>query len=435
MLKIKYPDNHQPERQYILHVLFEEFAGLEIEWQSENRDDYLLLTENQGELIVKDAFFNRFTEQDYLHKANIPSKVGWLEQNKEEELIPVLFGEPLVEELEAQIICYADLFASAFFMLSRWEEAVNKDKDQHDRFRASESVAVQYDFIHRPVVNEYLELLLKWLKKLGLKQTPAKKKFRWILTHDIDKISWNKNYWRSLARDLLKHGKLNLFRKKITKIPHNPYDTFNELMDWSEQAGVKSRFYYMAGGKGDYDYEDYLRKDVFKENMRKIKERGHIIGFHPGYETYMDAAEWKTQKDSLTQIVGQTLKEGRQHFLRFRVPETWQIWDENNMETDSSMGFAEIPGFRCGVCYSFPVFDVKQRKMLRLKEMPLIAMDGTFTDYLKYSPRQTLETLRKLKKRIIHFGGNFVILWHNTSLYADFWPLYRPIYKKLISED
>ncbi|MCF8218598.1 MAG: polysaccharide deacetylase family protein [Bacteroidales bacterium] len=436
MLKIKYPDNYQPEREYILRVLFEEFAGLEIEWQCENRTDYLLMTETSGELLVKDDFFNRFGDHNYLHKANIPSQIGWLSQrNKEGELIPVIFGEPHVEEFESQIICHADLFASAFFMLSRWEEVVNENRDQHDRFRATESVAVQHDFIHRPIVNEYLELLLGWLKKLGLKQNMPQREFQWVLTHDIDKISWDKNYWRSLARDLLKQGNPQLVWKKLTQIFRNPYDTFDKLMDWSEQAGVKSRFYFMAGGNGEYDYENYLQKDSFKESVQKIQKRGHIIGFHPGYATYRDESEWKEQKNSLAQVIGQPINEGRQHFLRVRIPETWQIWDENDMETDSSMGFAEIPGFRCGTCYTFTVFDVKQRKTLRLKEMPLIAMDVTYANYLKYSPRQTLDNLREIKKRIVHFGGNFVILWHNSNLYAEFWPLYLPVYKKLISED
>jgi hypothetical protein len=288
-------------------------------------------------------------------------------------------------------------------------------------------------FLHRPVVNEYLELILKWLKKLGLQQEPTQHRFQWVLTHDVDRISWEKNYWRSLSRDLLKFGKFRLFWKKIAHIPSNPYDTFSKLMDWSEQAGVKSRFYFMAAGEEGYDYEDYLNKKVFLKNLKQIQERGHIAGFHPGYSSFMDKNEWGKQYERLSHAMGSYPEEGRQHFLRFRVPETWRIWEEHGMKTDSSLGFAEMPGFRCGVCFPFPVFDVEQRKMLRLREMPLIAMDTTLAVYLKYSPNQSLKILQDLRNRIAHFGGNFVILWHNTNLYADFWPLYRPVYKKLIS--
>mgnify|MGYP000971870045 CR=1 FL=1 len=44
------------------------------------------------------------------------------------------------------IICEADVFASCFFMLTRWEEYVNKNRDKHDRFSANESLAYKQGF-------------------------------------------------------------------------------------------------------------------------------------------------------------------------------------------------------------------------------------------------------------------------------------------------
>ena len=61
--------------------------------------------------------------------------------------------------------------------------------------------------------------------------------------------------------------------------------------------------------------------------------------------------------------------------MRFNIPNTWNIWDRHNLKSDSSIGFYEHIGFRAGTCYEYPVYDVVNRKMLRLTERPLIVMD------------------------------------------------------------
>lgn len=45
------------------------------------------------------------------------------------------------------------------------------------------------------------------------------------------------------------------------------------------------------------------------------------------------------------------------------------------MEWDSTLSYADKEGFRCGVCYSFSVFNFLQRKKLMLKERLLIVVE------------------------------------------------------------
>jgi len=89
--------------------------------------------------------------------------------------------------------CGIDIFASSFFMLSRWEELVNPVRDVHERFPAEASLAFRCDFLHRAVVNEYVELLWNMLIHLGVQQERKARNFSLVLTHDVD----DKNYrWR-----------------------------------------------------------------------------------------------------------------------------------------------------------------------------------------------------------------------------------------------
>lgn len=138
-------------------------------------------------------------------------------------------------------------------------------------------------------------------------------------------------------------------------------------------------------------------------------------------------------KKKIENIVGEKLKFGRQHFLRFEVPTTWQIWEDADMEWESTLSYADKEGFRCGVCYPFSVFNVLTRKKLKLKEKPLIVMDGTFVNYqMELTPEEVFQKIRKLIDKVKKYNGEFVILWHNSSFNVPPWDRYGWIYKNVV---
>ena len=71
---------------------------------------------------------------------------------------------------------------------------------------------------------------------------------------------------------------------------------------------------------------------------------------------------------------------GRQHYLRFAVPETWRHYASAGLSYDATLAHADQPGFRCGTCYDFPVYDLEQRCPLPLRERPLTVMELTLLD-------------------------------------------------------
>lgn len=109
---------------------------------------------------------------------------------------------------------------------------------------------------------------------------------------------------------------------------------------------------------------------------------------------------------------------GRQHYLRWRCPDTWRLYESNGLIYDTTLTFADHIGFRCGVCYTYPVFDVVSRKALHLYEKPLIVMEGSGLDklYMGLTAEEMLQRCLRLKKICKKYHGEFVILWHNSSL-------------------
>ena len=107
---------------------------------------------------------------------------------------------------------------------------------------------------------------------------------------------------------------------------------------------------------------------------------------------------------------------GRQHYLRFEIPITWQSWEDNGLEIDSTLGYAEMEGFRCGTCYEYTVYNFITRKKLRLKENPLIFMEVSVMDYQNIRESEKfLVKLRDMVRIAKKYKGNFVFLYHNTK--------------------
>ena len=83
------------------------------------------------------------------------------------------------------------------------------------------------------------------------------------------------------------------------------------------------------------------------------------------------------------------------------------------IEVDSTLGYAEKSGFRCGTCIDYHPYDFKNDKPMKIIERPLILMDTTFTNYNKISIHNLYLQTSNLIKRCKFVGGNFVILIHN----------------------
>lgn len=375
-------------------------------------------------------FFNElFTKKNYLNKTNIPTNVIFV-NNKftPEDDLPVIYGNDQLDVSENDIYCGIDILGSCFFMLTRWEEFVNKTRDFHNRFPASASLAYKFGFLDRPVVNEYIEMLWNMLKFLGYEGERKQHKYEMLLTHDVDvpfKYKDLKTGIREIGGDILKRHSLSLaIRNTLSKLKshinpkQDPFYTFDFLMEQSEKLGLKSHFFFMGGGITDYDncYNLYSKKN--QQLVKEIQNRGHIIGFHPSYGAYNNSEQWKKEKDNVEKALNLKVKCGREHYLRFEAPFTWQIWEDNDMEWDTTLSYADHEGFRCGTCWEYPVFNFITRKQLKLREKPLIVMEGSLFTYQPdiSSDKYFQERVKALKNKCKKYKGTFVYLWHNSTL-------------------
>jgi len=161
--------------------------------------------------------------------------------------------------------------------------------------------------------------------------------------------------------------------------------------------------------------------------MRRVHERGHELGLHPSYNTYLDPGLLKGEAQRLKNIceaedIEQREWGGRMHYLRWQQSTTMRAWADAGLDYDATMGYADRPGFRCGSCWEYTAFDPLAQEVLDLKIRPLIVMECTVIDkiYLGLGVgRASEDKINLLKERCRQVGGGFGILWHNSYLMSS----------------
>jgi len=157
------------------------------------------------------------------------------------------------------------------------------------------------------------------------------------------------------------------------KLEDDPYYSFDFIMTQSEKRGLKSSFYFLPSGSPEMEIQYPVTVPQMQSLLQTIDRREHKIGIHGFYGTYLNSKAFtedvQSLQDTLEVIgIGQEIKGGRQHYLQWQNPETFVIWENAGMKYDSTLSFADMPGFRCGTCYEYSVYDCITRRKLKLKE-------------------------------------------------------------------
>jgi uncharacterized protein DUF7033 len=448
MLRITHAPTYLPEREYVLRVVFNEWLGLDyVASAGHVRSVHITNTADPSgaRLELDDTFFS-MPEHEWLTPASLPKSVAsWNPSPTVPDSVPqaVLYGREAGRGTYHSIDARGqtlgvDVLGTAFFMLSRYEEAVVSRRDEFDRFAARFSMLHAAGLLERPIVNEQIELLWSVLRGLWPSLVRRTRSYRCLLSCDVDNVeilgSNARTAFRILGgrsvRDALREGSWLSVIPRATRFWRawrghpgaDALDDFDFLMDVAERSDCRFAFNFIARR------EDRSRKDGIygvhrygiRRLMRRIHERHHELGFHGSYESFRDPAQIRKEFSSLKRIADedglhQPQWGGRQHYLRWEAPTTWEAYADAGLTYDSTLTYADHAGFRCGVCYEFPVFNLRTRRALALRERPLIVMEASLfgQSYMQLSTEEALAKVTALSETCRRFDGDFTFLWHN----------------------
>lgn len=349
----------------------------------------------------------------------------------------VLFEENIREEIKLtqrdhqfELDGIPDQFAVIFFNLTRYEEYWPHERDEHNRYPSSQSDLVKLGVQNRPVNDEIVKSI--WAK-LELDYHAVEKNFECVPSFDID-VAWaykNRPFLRTLG-SAVKHGKLGERLKVMTGKKQDPYDTYSYI---AELAARVNRIICFApvGDYAKYDKNIHWKNPHYQSLIRGLNASGGM-GLHPSYDAFENKNKLDEELDRLQQIVGHEIVKVRMHFLRLRIPDTYEMMIDMGIQRDFTMGYADNTGFRAGTSFPFYFFNLRTNKQYNLLLFPFAYMDGVLKDRLKLNVQQAINQVKELMDSVKNCGGVFMCIWHNSTIHnQDEWKDWREVLEYTLS--
>lgn len=367
-------------------------------------------TSNQLYLKASSQFWNNFKEQRSL--PNIP----------------------LYKDSNDLLYIYQDdLISSTFFMLSGYEEYINLRRDKYNRFLFEYSEYKNEGIYSNLLVEEYRNKLISNLNSIGIYCKRLNiwdnHKFGLFLSHDVDGVYKYRSLLKSIAKIILKPSKFSLkelFHSKLDAKKDPYFQGFEYLIESSKKYNFKSTFFFITKVREKLDDFYNINDKCVKEVINTIALNGFEIGIHGSLQSHNNLDCLKEEKEILFNCYGT-----RQHYLKYDI----NITPKNHGELfkyDSTLGFADMIGFRRGTCMPFGLYDLASDTKLDLIEIPLLVMEQTLKSYMNLDPKEAYEKIIEIIQKVEEHNGLFTILWHPGNC-SDEWEIWiNGCYEKLL---
>lgn len=335
-----------------------------------------------------------------------------------------------------------DIFSASFFMASRYEEYRKFEADEHGRYTAANSFQQKIGILKRPIINIWVKALKSLLSEKWHLTLSNNRKFEVINTIDVD-VAFA-YLAKGIARDIggfgkdLLTGHLTAAKKRLIAVSgkeKDPLDTYDYIREVAQQYERESIFFLLLGDyKKPYDTANNYNSDAFK-NMVKHLTQFSEIGIHPSYFSYLNESKLQKEITRLKALAPVEKIIARKHFLRLSIPDSYRLMEKAGISDDYTMGYADEVGFRAGLCSPFQPFDLLLDRPLNLMVHPFAYMDGTLKDYMKLSLQKSKQQVQFLKEQVRNVNGEFIGIWHNTSLTnVGEWKGWREVFELSLSK-
>jgi len=315
-----------------------------------------------------------------------------------------------------------DPFALSFYLITRYEEYLPFEPDEHGRFRAELSLAYRQNFLRVPLV----DVLAHQLKKMLEDRYPGLKipgqPFRFIPSFDID-IAFahlGKGWARAgaaWAKLFLKADIKQIKERALTiagKIA-DPYDNFDLHLELAKKYGHALLYFVLIGDFSQFDRNTSYKSFRFRDLIIKLSLSAEI-GLHPSYRSHLRPEIYEKEKRRLGDLGKFEVSKNRFHFLRLKFPESYRLLISQGISDDYSLGYSTMNGFRASTCTPFLFYDLEKEEITNLRIHPFIFMDSAIIDHLKLNPQDAVTEIRELADQVKMLGGEAIGIWHNYSL-------------------
>ena len=367
--------------------------------------------------------------------------------------MPLLFGEPR-EEWSAdgsQLIIHADLLASTYFLISRYEEMYRRsERDSYGRFPGKSSLPYRAGFLHRPIIDEYGEALRQILLETGiaerhnlrLEERPHTFS-RVNLTHDLSR-PYNYRGWRSFLRAWLKQKKspLEAARLSFSADVEDDYFTFPKFLKWDRNTcdslgrDRSDIFLFIRmPSRHPLDKPYYSLHSLYLRRILTIAAKHKVLlalqcSYAAGHQSELISKE----RHQFEKAFRQRPRGLRHNKLTSCEPEDLLQAYVSGFRNDYSMGYADVVGFRLGTCRPVKFINPNTRLLTELILHPLVLRDLTLSDqrYMALEQDEAERIAHDLIRTTAQYNGELTLLWHNDLLSQKTHPWHSVLYRSML---
>jgi hypothetical protein len=319
-----------------------------------------------------------------------------------------------------------DIFSASFYLLTRYEEYLPHKLDMYGRYAHENSLAFKENFLHLPLVNVWLTGFRKLLAQKYPTLTFTPPTFQFIPTYDID-IAWSylhKGLKRNTGAALrsLSKGELTNVKERQAVLAgklKDPFDSYDWLDALHTRCGLSPIYFFLVAQKNkQYDKNILPSKPAFIQLVKQHALK-YQLGIHPSWQSGDDKNLLKEEKNILENLAKKPVTKSRQHYIRVTLPETYRQLTDAGIQSDFSMGYGSINGFRASFCLPYKWYDLQNEQETPLLIYPFCFMDANSFYEQKFTAEQAAVELGHYADTVKNVNGMLITIWHNHFLGTD----------------
>jgi hypothetical protein len=202
------------------------------------------------------------------------------------------------------------------------------------------------------------------------------------MTHDVDRVALEPLL---LVKSLL--GNRRILKRTLHYRNDYLFNYIINLIDFDGEQGIKAIWFLLSGNYSLRRYGNRYNNKSRKarELINSLKHNNQEIGLHTSYYSAFDSEKSSREKKRLEKICGTFVSYNRNHYLRFDIRRSLEIYEKCDFKVDSTIGYPDVNGFRTGLCRAFHPWNYRAGRMSKVLEIPLLFMDSVHRNDLAES--------------------------------------------------
>ncbi len=312
------------------------------------------------------------------------------------EGMPIIFGHD-----DGRSVLPFDPFAATFWLLTEWEKYdPNFPRDVYGRYDERKSWVICQRVERRPIIHYWIQRLTVALQ---IQWTPPHR-LRIRPTIDVD-MPWgfqHRPLWQRLGK-ALRVGRLHPALWLLGR--SDPYD----VRHWNHSLPPSTLFLMLDGGE---DHPWSFEFPPYAEMIRQIRRTGFKIGLHGSLRSGQHPSRWLKEKERLERVAGTGILSNRQHFLRYSLPESYQVMAAAGIRKEYTTCGSGYVGFKHGIAVPFRWYNPIDDCPTNLRLVPTLWMDRALMRIT--TPSRVPALVNELMSEARRWNGSVAVLCHNA---------------------